>query len=54
MLQACDENNLERPNIAVLIESGYESGSKDLSNNLDKASTYLNEVNTYILLCKIS
>ena len=50
LLQACDENNLERPNIAVLIESGYESGSKDLSNNLDKASTYLNEVNQIICL----
>ena len=54
VLKAIEENkeklSLKRPNIAVLIESSFESGSKYLVNNLSKASIYLKEVNQIICL----
>ena len=48
LIKSCDTNKLKRPNIAVLIESSFESGSIDLVANLDKASKYVNEVNQII------
>ena len=50
MITACEENKLKRPNIAVLIESSFESGSKDLLTNLEKVSQYLNNINQIICL----
>ena len=50
LLKACDENELKRPNLAVLIESSFESGSKDLVRNLENASQFLNNVNQIICL----
>ena len=50
MINAWEENTKIRPNIAVLIESSFESGSKDLLANLEKASTYLSEVNQIVCL----
>ena len=50
LIKACEENNKSRPNIAVLIESSYETNSKDLMANLNKASTYLQDVKQIICL----
>lgn len=50
LINACEENKKMRPNIAVLIESSFESGSKDLLANLDKASQYMDEVNQIVCL----
>ena len=48
LIKACDINKMKRPNIAVLIESSFESGSIDLVSNLEKASKFVNEVNQII------
>ena len=50
LLATCDEYKLKRPNIAVLIESSFESGSKDLLANLEKVSEYLKNINQIICL----
>ena len=51
-LKACEENSdkITRPNIAVLLESSFESGSTDLVNNLQKASKFLGKVDQIICL----
>ena len=49
-LKACQEIPLQRPDIAVLIESSFESGSKDLNRNLEKLSGNLNNVKQIICL----
>ena len=48
LINACDINKMKRPNIAVLIESSFESGSTDLVANLEKAAKYLSEINQII------
>ena len=50
VLKACEENKKERPHIAVLIESSYESGSKDLIANLENASSLMGEINQVFCL----
>ena len=52
ILKACEENQdkLTRPNIAVLIESSFESGSTDLLINLTKASKFMTNIDQIICL----
>lgn len=50
VLKACEEYKKERTNIAVLIESSYESGSKDFVANLNKALPLMGEVNQVFCL----
>lgn len=50
MLKAIEELSLSRPNIAVLIESSFESGSPDLTTNLLKALKIVPTINQVICL----
>ena len=50
MIKIIDELSLPRPKIAVLIESSFESGSPDLTNNLMKALNIVGSVNQVICL----
>jgi acetylornithine deacetylase/succinyl-diaminopimelate desuccinylase-like protein len=50
MLKAIEELSLPRPNMAVLIESSFESGSYDLLTNLDKALKIVPTINQVVCL----
>ena len=50
MLKTIEELSLSRPNIAVLIESSFESGSPDLADNLKKALKIVPTINQVICL----
>ena len=50
MLRAIEELSLSRPNIAVLIESSFESGSPDLTDNLLKALKIVPTINQVICM----
>ena len=50
MLKTMDELSLPRPNIAVLFESSFESGSPDLITNVDKALKIVPNINQIICL----
>ena len=50
MLKVMQDLSLSRPNIAVLIESSFESGSPDLLKNLGKALKLVPSINQVICL----
>ena len=50
MIKTMDELSLPRPNIAVLFESSFESGSSDLLTNLEKALKIVSNINQIICL----
>ena len=50
MIKALDELSLPRPNIAILIESSFESGSPDLLINLTKSLNIIPTINQVICL----
>ena len=50
MLKTMESLSMPRPNLAILIESSFESGSPDLTNNLLKALKIVPNINQVICL----